>query len=286
MSTAMVDVSARAADRLGAPPIRVAAVVLDWAGTTLDHGSVAPVAALLALFARRGVEITAANARAGMGRHKRDHLARLLFEPDVARDWHAVMGRPPTEHDVEELFRAFLPLQAEMIRRYSALIPGTIEAIAALRCRGIRIGSTSGYTRDLMTVAAAAAAATGYVPDVTVCADEVPAARPEPWMLLRAMEGLRVYPPAAVVKVGDTTVDIAEGLNAGTWTIGIARTGSLVGRTADEVAAMPPDEAGDLIAAARQSLVTAGAHFVVDTIAEVPACVGEIDGRLAAGARP
>ena len=37
----------------------------------------------------------------------------------------------------------------------------------------------------------------GFVPDFTICADEVPTGRPEPWMIFRAMEALGVYPPSS-----------------------------------------------------------------------------------------
>jgi phosphonoacetaldehyde hydrolase len=264
----------------------IRAVVLDWAGTTQDHGSVAPVAALVEVFRRRGVEVSPATARVGMGRHKREHLASLLFESGVARAWSTAMGAAPTGADIDGLFAAFLPIQAEMIRRHGGLITGTLEAIRALRDRGIAIGSTSGYTAELMAVAAAEAAAAGYMPDVIVCADEVPAARPEPWMLLRAMERLRVYPPSAVVKAGDTPLDIAEGLNAGAWTIGIARSGSLVGRTEQELALLSDVEVTDLVAGARRILLDSGAHLVIDTVAGLVQAVEWIGSRLAAGERP
>jgi phosphonoacetaldehyde hydrolase len=267
-------------------PVAVRAVVLDWAGTTQDFGSVAPVAALVETFRRRGVEVSPANARAGMGLHKREHLRQLLFTPDVARDWCEARGRQPDETDVDDLYAAFIPVQADSIRRFGALIPGTIEAVADLRERGLAIGSTTGYPRELLDIAAGVAAGEGYLPDAVVCADEVFAARPEPWMLLRVLEELGVYPPAAVVKVGDTPVDVDEGLNAGTWTIGVARTGSLVGRTQAELNALPPDEVEHLVDTARGRLLAQGAHLVIDGIAELPDAVDAIDRQLAAGERP
>jgi phosphonoacetaldehyde hydrolase len=119
-----------------------------------------------------------------------------------------------------------------------------------------------------------------------VCADEVVAGRPEPWMLLRAMEVLRVYPPSAVVKVGDTTADIEEGLNAGAWTVGVTRTGNYVGLSRTELAALPADARDRLIRDAGETLRGAGAHFLIRSIGELPPVLDEIEICLALGERP
>ena len=45
-----------------------------------------------------------------------------------------------------------------------------------------------------------------------------------------------------MVKVDDTEVGIAEGLNAGCWTVGVALTGNVFGLNADEAAALDPED--------------------------------------------
>ncbi len=64
----------------------VKAVILDWAGTTVDHGSLAPVRVLQEVFAGRGVPISEEEARRDMGVLKIDHIRKILFAPGVARD--------------------------------------------------------------------------------------------------------------------------------------------------------------------------------------------------------
>jgi phosphonoacetaldehyde hydrolase len=66
---------------------RIRLVVFDWAGTTVDHGSRAPVAAFVRAFAGHGVEVTPDEARGPMGLHKRDHIRAMLQMPAVARRW-------------------------------------------------------------------------------------------------------------------------------------------------------------------------------------------------------
>ena len=63
-------------------------------------------------------------------------------------------------------------------------------------------------------------------------------------MIFRIMETLRIYPPRAVVKIGDTVPDIGEGLNAGAVSIGVVSSGSEVGCTHEELAALPETGSG------------------------------------------
>ncbi len=169
---------------------------------------------------------------------------------------------------------------------YARLIPGTVEAVDEMRRRGYRIGSTTGYMRSAADITAAEARQQGYAPDATVCADEVPAGRPAPWMVLRNMELLGVYPPAAVVKIGDTLVDIDEGINAGAWAIGLSRTGNYVGLSEADVAALDPVERRRRIAEADDLLRRRGAHYVVESIADVLPCIDDIEARLRRGEQP
>jgi phosphonoacetaldehyde hydrolase len=281
-----VDSGSAAAARTEAPARRLRAVVLDWAGTTQDFGSLAPVGALIEVFARFGVAVTTARARSSMGLYKRDHIRAIAADPDIAPEWERVHGGPCTEADVQAMYEALVPIQEALLPRFCDLIPGTVEAIAEIRARGCLVGSTTGYPRRVGAIAARIASEQGYEPDAMVCADEVVAGRPEPWMLLRAMEVLRVYPPSAVVKVGDTTADIEEGLNAGAWTVGVTRTGNYVGLSRTELAALPADARDRLIRDAGETLRGAGAHFLIRSIGELPPVLDEIEICLALGERP
>src|SRR5262249_39462847 len=150
----------------------------------------------------------------------------------------------------------------------------------------VAIGSTTGYMRAAADICLAEAARQGYVPDACVTSDEVPAGRPAPWMLLRNLELLRRFPPAAAIKVGDTPVDIEEGLNAGAWSIGVAASSNEVGLSVAELAALPERDRQQRVAHAAHTLRRAGAHYVIDTVADLLPVVDEIDGRVAAGERP
>jgi phosphonoacetaldehyde hydrolase len=265
---------------------RLKAVVLDWAGTVVDFGSLAPMGAFVKLFARYGVTISTAHARVPMGLHKWDHIHAIGQMEDVAQQWLAAHGTPFSDADVDELYDVFTPMNRESVRDHAALIPGALATVNALRDAGLRIGSTTGYNKDIMVVLQALARDQGYVPDTLVCVGDTPAGRPSPLMMYRCFADLGVWPPAAVLKVDDTVPGIAEGLNAGCWTVGVAVTGNCVGLTAEEWAALSDAERASLRAGATNTLRDAGAHYVIDGIGDLMPVVAEINQRLAAGERP
>jgi len=265
-------------------PLR--AVILDWAGTTVDHGSLAPVRVLQQVFARRGVPISEAQARRDMGVLKKDHIRKMLFEPNVSARWRDAVGHEPTEADVESLFANFVPLQLECLVKFSAVIDGVAETVARLRKRGIKIGSTTGYTRAMLDVILHPAAEQGYQPDCAITPDDVGGGRPHPWMIFANAIRLQVEPLAAIVKIGDTAVDIEEGLRAGVWTIGVARTGNMIGLSGEDFAALAPAEQTTRLKNARIALSAAGAHEVIDAVADCEVALDAIEARIRHGDRP
>jgi len=264
----------------------IQAVVLDWAGTAVDYGSFAPTAVFLRLFESQGVKITAEDARSGMGLMKKDHLRTILSRSSVAQAWEAAHGAPYSEADIDHLFEHFIPLQLSVLTEYAEPIPGLLETVADLRSRSIKIGSTTGYIRSMMDILAPKAKENGYEPDCIVCPDEVPAGRPFPWMCYQNAIQLGVYPMAAMVKVGDTLVDVEEGLNSGMWTVGLSLTGNMLGLSEAEVQALSAEERDteNRIVAAR--LYQAGAHYVIDGIWDLPDVLSDIEFRLARGEQP
>jgi len=265
----------------------VKALITDLAGTVVDYGSCAPAGAFVDLFGRHGVAVTQAQAREPMGLEKQDHIRVLAAMPAVASQWKAAHGGSPcSENDIESLYREFIPLQLQVLPGYSALIPGVPEAMEALRKRGIRIAATTGYNREMMATVLEAAARQGFVPDTAVCASDVAGGRPAPWMIFRCLEALGVYPPEAAVKIGDTVPDMEDGLNAGVWTIGVTRTGNMLGLSEAEVRALGPEERNDRLASAGRRLLRSGAHFVIESFADCVPVIEEIDRRLLRRERP
>lgn len=265
---------------------RLSAVVFDWAGTILDFGSCAPMGAFVRLFEQFGITISIAQARGPMGLAKWDHIQALTRLPAVAAQWEAKYGRLPGDADVDRLYEVFTPLNAAVVPDFAAFIPGALQAVAAVRARGLKVGSTTGYNRPIMEVVTAIAAKGGYVPDNLVCAGDQATGRPTPLMMWRCFADLGICWPHTVVKVDDTEVGIEEGLNAGTWAVGVAVSGNAMGLPLADWQALPAAEQDSRRAAASAKLRGAGAHYVVDSVADLPPVLDAIAERLARGERP
>jgi phosphonoacetaldehyde hydrolase len=265
---------------------KIQAVLLDWAGTTMDYGCMAPAVVFVEVYKRQGVPITMDEARAPMGAHKRVHIQKIGQLDTVRQRWQEAHGRLPNEGDVDRMFADFVPLQLDCLSNYSAMIPGALEAVAAMRRRGMKIGSTTGYLREMMAINLRDAKRQGYEPDSTVCASDVPAGRPYPYMCLQNVINLQVSPVEACVKVDDTVPGIEEGLNAGMWTIGLALSGNEIGLPLEEVRRLDPAELARRSERAYTRMRQVGGHYVVDSIADVMPCLDAIEERMARGERP
>ncbi len=262
------------------------AVIFDWAGTTVDYGCFAPVAVFIKLFQQRGITITIAQARAPMGLEKRDHIRSIAQQPDVASQWEKVHRQPCSEADIDTMYRDSLALQKNSVLDYAILVPGTLETVAYCRERGLKVGSTTGYSRAIMAALSPIARARGYEPDALVCPDDVSAGRPAPYMIYSNAIHLHTYPMSAIIKVGDTLPDIAEGLNAGCWTVGISQTGNELGLTQSEAAALSEAELVTRLAPIEGRMREAGAHEIIRSIADLPDAIVGIQERLRAGEQP
>ena len=261
-------------------------ILLDWAGTTVDYGCFAPIVVFIDIFKKHGVPVTMAEARGPMGAFKRDHIAAVLNMPAVATRWTEKIGSAPTDSDVQALYDEFIPVQMQTILDYANLIPGVKATIDAFRARGLKIGSTTGYTRPMMEKLLPVAAANGYAPDALVCPDDVDGGRPAPWMAFENARRLGIYPMESFVKIGDTLIDVTEGLNAGMWTIALAKTGNELGLSEAEVAALDPAVLQKKLSDVRRKLYEAGAHYVLDSLSDTLPILDRIEARLANGERP
>lgn len=252
---------------------RLKAVIFDWAGTMIDFGSFAPMGVFVEAFRRFGIEASIAEARAPMGLPKWDHIDTMLKAPRLSAEWARVHGAAPDASDVDRVYAVFVPMNEEVVAEYATLVPGAKDTLDWLAGQGIKVGSTTGYTRSIMERVAPVAAAQGYVPLNMVCADDLPEGRPGPLGMYQCFIDLQVYPPGAVLKVDDTAPGIAEGVAAGCPTVGVALSGNIAGKTPEALAALSQAEIAAIRAEATEILTAAGASHVIDTVADLPALI-------------
>jgi phosphonoacetaldehyde hydrolase len=243
-------------------------VIFDWAGTMVDFGCEAPVKALIEAFGVEGVALDAVSARRDMGKSKDAHVSSLLHYPPIAAAWRAGHGRDPAPADVELLMGHLRAPMREHAARAATLIPGARECFERLKAHGLRVGSSTGYTREMMQPVLERAAQQGYTPEHLVCSGETPVGRPSPLMIYKACVELAVWPLSRVVKVDDAEAGIAEGKAAGAYTVGVA-SGNALGLSLQEFRALPGHERDDRLNAARGALLQAGADLAIDSVAEL-----------------
>jgi phosphonoacetaldehyde hydrolase len=248
---------------------KLKAVIFDWAGTTIDFGSFAPMGAFVEAFAHFGVPVTVAQARVPMGLPKRDHISAMVRSLEISEAWQKAHGRAPSEKDIDEIYRIFVPMNEGVVASYAGLIPGTRETAEELRTQGIRIGSTTGYTRSIMERVLPLARSQGYAPDNLVCADDMPRGRPSPMNMYRCFIELDVWPAQSVVKVDDTEPGIAEGVAAGCLTVGVALSGNSAGISLETFSRMTESEKAPIRRRCSEILKRAGADYVIDTVADL-----------------
>lgn len=266
--------------------IGIKAVLFDWAGTMVDFGSRAPVAAMQRVFAAERVPVSDDVVRRYMGQAKREHVEAMLSESEVAARWTRMHGAPWTAADVDRIMAALEPAMQAEAEATATLIPGATEALAMLADSGIRVGSTTGYTRTMMAGILPQADAQGYRPETVVCAGETAAGRPAPLMLWKAMTDMGVWPACDVVAVDDAPVGIEAGRHAGCWTIGVVGSGNALGLDAAGYAALDVDARRLRLEAATAAFVVAGADVIVPSVAELSRALAIIAARRAAGKGP
>ena len=267
---------------------KVQAVILDWSGTTADAYVVAPAVVFVEVFKRQKVEISMLEARGPMGLRKDLHIKALTEVDEIKERWKKIHGKYPEQSDVDRMFADFVPLQLDCLRKYTTLLPGVAEVTQRLQKQGIKIGSTTGFVRSMVDILEEDSAKQGYKPDASVAGDEVTnGARPSPHMVYKNLDMLNITPIQSVVKVDDTTSGIGEAVNAGCWGIGVTRYSNYMDvDTPEDGKKLSEDEIKKRVAKTKDILEEAGAHYILESIADIEPVIEDINKRIARGERP
>ncbi len=267
--------------------MKIKGVIFDWAGTIVDFGSLAPMGAFVELFSRHGINITIAEARVPMGLPKIDHILALGQMPTVASTWESLHGRKFTPQDAHDLLLEFEPMSAAAAIQRSDFVPGFLPVYSQLKAQGMRFATTTGYTRKIMLPVIEKSQTLGFEPALVVCCDDVLRSRPDPMGIEACLKAMNLEGHARqVIKVDDTAPGLAEGLAAGCWTVGVAASGNALGWSHEQWLAASDSEKIQALLPAVNLLKTAGAHEVVDSVADLPMAIARIEHRIAQGESP
>ena len=249
---------------------KIEAVIFDWAGTTVDFGSMAPVQAFIRAFEKFGITPTVWEVRMPMGKLKWDHIHEMLQMPRIHQEWIRVQGRDWTREDVDQVYRVSEEAILEILPAYAQVKPYVPDAVASLRERGIKIGSTTGYTDEMMEIVSEAARKNGYAPDACFTPNSVgDKGRPYPYMIFRNLEALGISSVESAIKVGDTLADIREGKNAGMISVGVVDGSSVMGLSEEEYKALNAEERFALEERTRKLYLESGADYVIQNFSEL-----------------
>lgn len=249
---------------------RYKAVVFDWAGTTVDYGCFAPVQAFVEVFKHFGIEPTMEEVREPMGMLKKDHIRTMLQMERITSLWEIKYRRKWTEEDVEDLYEIFEEKLLSILDQFAEVKPYVLETVEELRKRGIKIGSTTGYTDKMMEIVVPKAKENGYEPDAWFSPDAVEGfGRPYPFMVFKNMQALGIQNVDQVMKVGDTVSDIKEGKNAGVYTVGVIEGSSEMGLSEAEYGVLSEAEKEEQIARVKEKFLNAGADAVIRNMKEL-----------------
>lgn len=197
---------------------RIDLFVFDLAGTTIaDQEGLVP-RTFLAVAGDHGIHTDLSELNGLRGRSKAEVLRMLIGRQ---------FGVSESEQRVAAAYADFQSRVLAAFRRECRPIPGAEDAFRFVRSRGAKAAVNSGFDRGIVAVLMERLGwlSAGLV-DLAVTADDVPAGRPAPDMILRAMDLLGFSDARRVAKVGDTPADIEEGRNAGCGAIIAVCTGT------------------------------------------------------------
>ncbi|MED9965945.1 MAG: phosphonoacetaldehyde hydrolase [Blautia sp.] len=256
---------------------KIEAVIFDWAGTTVDFGCFAPVQAFISAFEEFGITPTVEEVRKPMGMLKRDHIKTMMNMERIHQEWKRIHGRDFTEKDVDQVYEVSERSILKILDGYAAPKPYVLESVKRLREMGIKIGSTTGYTDEMMAIVVPKAKELGYAPDCWFSPNSVEnMGRPYPYMIFKNLQELRVSSVKNVWKVGDTVSDIKEGIAAGVITVGVIEGSSVMALSEEQYNALSDEEKKTECEKVRKIYENAGADYVIQNMSELPKLVGKL----------
>ena len=269
---------------------KVKACILDWSGTLCDKYVIAPAIVFQQIFDNYGVKVTMDEVRKPMGLRKDLHIKDMLLNnKNIYTRWEQIYGKNPTEDDVDKMFKDFVPMQLDCLAEYSKILPNVKETVDILRNEhNLKIGLTTGFTRDMVNVLEKNVNAQGVFLDSTVAGDDVQNGyRPAPHMVYKNLDLLDISPINSVVKVDDTIGGIGEGLNAGCWTVGVSKYSNYMNiDTIEHSEQLSDSELEQRNKISKNILETSGAHYVIDSIVDLPKIIELINLRIEKGGTP
>lgn len=215
--------------------------VFDIAGTTVKDRDYVAIAFIEA-FQHYGIDLQVKEISPLMGFKKTDAIERVLIDKQVVH----------TVNVIEDIHNHFVNAMVSFYATAHEVepLPGAEDIFRLLHEKGIRVALNSGFPRVIVD---AIVDRLGWMEngliDGYIASDEVEMGRPFPIMIHQLMKQFGVESPAAVIKIGDTMVDIQEGRMAACGLVLAVTTGAY---TREQLAEYSPDHILDSLDEIRQ----------------------------------
>lgn len=259
---------------------KIEAVILDWSGTIIDYGCMATEEIYRDIFKEFGIELTTREIRNKMGIEKVDHIRAILESDRISKLWFENTGMEPNEGDVRELNRHFEAQIFDKLAKYCQPKEYVKQTLITLRESGIRIGSTTSYSTEVMDFLTKLVSQKGVNIDCWINAEQVKGqGRPHPYMIFKNMEKMGVSSVHNVIKVGDTVNDIKEGYNAGVVTVGVIDGSSEIGLSQSEFDSLNEQDKKEARKNVADKFKKAGADYVMNDFRTLPYIVSQIENK-------
>jgi len=268
---------------------KVKGVIFDLSGTIIDHGCFGHINPFIETFKSRHIIITENDIRKDTGLSLTHHITALCKTKKVKKPWLEKYGKQITIDDINEIKSEIEEKMIANIDQHHNVINKVVKTLKVIRDLGIKVVLTTEYNLNIADLLFYKIKKAGGKADAFISLSDIPnidEARPYPWMCYRALLELKEYPLCSFVKVGDTFYDIQEGINAGMWTVGVAKTGNLLGMTEKTLKEKGQKKIEKRVNKIYHIMKTAGANYVVDSVHDIVWVIDEINNYLKKGSSP
>jgi phosphonoacetaldehyde hydrolase len=196
---------------------KYSAVIFDLSGVLVDFGVHVPVMAINRAFNNHGIYIPYKNIRSSLGMNQENHIKLLCNYTKCSEKFESIY----TDYQNELIVLNYSP-------EFTTPLNGAVKATNMLRDQGYKVGITTFYNKNVFSVIDKNIKHHGIHYDTVVCNNDVILGKPEPFMLYKVMNRFNL-PANKCIKVGESNLNIYEGLNAKVDTINVIDSSNNMG---------------------------------------------------------
>ena len=196
---------------------KYSAVIFDLSGVLVDFGMHAPVLAVSRAFRNENIHIPENNIRQNIYKNQQFYIKSLCNFNNCSYKYDYIYN---------DYLNELIILNNSP--EFNEPINGAVNTMKILKEQGFKIGITTFYNNNVFNIIDKSFKRNGLLYDSVVCNNEVLLGTPEPFMLYKISNRLKV-PTNKCIKIGESRLNILEGLNAKVDTINVIDSSNTMG---------------------------------------------------------